>query len=371
MRQHQEPSDDRAIVAAMTAHNIAGVAAVLDLHAPGLYAYCLSRLGKPVEAVEVLRDTIIVAAFRVSRLATPDRLRPWLFAVARNECYRRLRATESAAPLYELYELADVTDVADGRVPEHAELHMLGSSVLAGLDPADREVCELSLYYLFNDADLGDVLGVSCNEAQALARRAISRFEQSLRIPLLARSKRQECSDLAAMLGDWSGLSTALPRKRAERHMERCETCCAPDNGDITPATMHHLVMVRPLPADLRRHLLSVISDTLPGAPGYRARVLDRTALSGVGGFPVQLATPPVPHSRGIPVMAAAFAAAALAVLGGVIFYINNASSHGGSGAPTARLSSHAPTRESSSPSHSRPRSPSPSSVASIFSGIP
>jgi DNA-directed RNA polymerase specialized sigma24 family protein len=56
-------------------------------------------------------------------LRDPSRLRPWLYAVARNECHRRLREKASAA-LDEVPEMSDESaDVAEGA--ERAELRAL------------------------------------------------------------------------------------------------------------------------------------------------------------------------------------------------------------------------------------------------------
>jgi hypothetical protein len=49
--------------------------------------------------------TFVLAASRLAGLRDPDRLRPWLYAVARNECYRRLRARNRTTGLQEAGEM--------------------------------------------------------------------------------------------------------------------------------------------------------------------------------------------------------------------------------------------------------------------------
>ncbi len=80
---------DRAVVAAVVAGDWDGFAAAYDQYAASLYAYCHSVLPGP-EAAEAALDTFLVAAARLDGLRDPDRLGPWLHAVARNECLRRL-----------------------------------------------------------------------------------------------------------------------------------------------------------------------------------------------------------------------------------------------------------------------------------------
>ena len=83
---------DRDIVAAIVAADPAGLSAAYDQYAASLYAYCQCLLSEPADAADAVQDTFVIAAAKLSALRDPDRLRPWLYAVARNECRRRLRA---------------------------------------------------------------------------------------------------------------------------------------------------------------------------------------------------------------------------------------------------------------------------------------
>ena len=80
---------DRAVVAAVIAGDADGFGAAYDQHAASLYARCHAVLPEP-EAAEAVLDTFLIAAAKLDGLRDPDRLGPWLHAVARNECLRRL-----------------------------------------------------------------------------------------------------------------------------------------------------------------------------------------------------------------------------------------------------------------------------------------
>ncbi len=80
---------DRAVVAAIIAGDADSFAAAYDQYAASLYACCHTVLPEP-EAAEAVLDTFLVAAAKLDGLRDPDRLGPWLHAVARNECLRRL-----------------------------------------------------------------------------------------------------------------------------------------------------------------------------------------------------------------------------------------------------------------------------------------
>src|SRR5580700_11419237 len=98
---------DREIVAAIVAGDPAGLAAAYDSYAAVLHGYCRSLLHEPADAADAVQDTFVIAAGKLEGLRDPDRLRPWLYAVARNECLRRIRARAGTSALE---EAADVTD---------------------------------------------------------------------------------------------------------------------------------------------------------------------------------------------------------------------------------------------------------------------
>jgi DNA-directed RNA polymerase specialized sigma24 family protein len=92
---------DHAVVAAVVAGDADGFAAAYDRYAASLYACCHTVLPGP-DAAEAVFDTFLIAAAKLDGLRDPDRLGPWLHAVARNECLRRL------GPGQEILAVADL-----------------------------------------------------------------------------------------------------------------------------------------------------------------------------------------------------------------------------------------------------------------------
>ena len=82
---------DRQVVEAITAGDPAGIAMAYDRYAAALYGYCHWMLHDSADAAESLQDTFVLVAATLSDLPEPSKLRPWLFALARNECRRRIR----------------------------------------------------------------------------------------------------------------------------------------------------------------------------------------------------------------------------------------------------------------------------------------
>jgi RNA polymerase sigma factor (sigma-70 family) len=169
-----------------------GLAPVYDRYAPALHAYCRSLLGDPADADDAVLDTFIIADAELDGLRDPGQLRPWLYAVARNECRHRLRSRALAAEPGTANELTDETvDLAADA--ERAQLRAATGAALAGLGASDREIIELNLRHDLGGQDLADVLGVSVSQAEALVSRARSRFEASLGALLIARTGQESC----------------------------------------------------------------------------------------------------------------------------------------------------------------------------------
>jgi RNA polymerase sigma factor (sigma-70 family) len=117
---------DREVVAAIVAGDPDGLAEAYDRYASPLYTYCRSLLREPADAADAVQDTFVIAASRLAGLRDQNRLRPWLYTVARNECLRRLRVRASEATS----ALDAVAEVTNGSVDvsgsaERAELRAL------------------------------------------------------------------------------------------------------------------------------------------------------------------------------------------------------------------------------------------------------
>ena len=312
---------DSEVVAAIVAGDPGGLAEAYDRYAAPLYAYCRSLLREPADAADVVQDTFVIAASRLAGLRDQNRLRPWLYAVARNECYRRLRATATniTAPLDTMPDVTDATADVSGEA-DRAELRALLRSAVRGLSPSDQDLIELQMRQGLDVAEIAALLGVSRNHTHALLSRARDQLETSLGALLVARTGRDECAALSAMLEGWDGQLTVLMRKRLHRHIERCSVCGERKRRELAPALLLGLAPLAALssaamPAGMRAHVLKLASSDTPEAVAHRAIVAQRATLFGHTGFPKPL-DPPKPswwRSRQGQVTAGGVAAAAVA----------------------------------------------------------
>jgi RNA polymerase sigma factor (sigma-70 family) len=352
---------DREIVAAIVVGDPAGLAAAYDCYAASLHAYCRSLLGEPADAADAVQDTFLIAAAKLDGLRDPDRLRPWLYAVARNECFRRLRARARMADLDEAREMTGTSaDISAGA--ERGELRDLVRAAIAGLNPGDREVIELNLRHELEGADLADALGIPVNQAHALASRARGQLERSLGVLLVARTGRRACSELASLLAGWNGQLTVLLRKRVSRHIENCDVCGDRKRRELSPAMLLSAMPIVMLPPELRRQVLHLVADVRPDAVRYRDSVAERAEPFDGSGFPVTM-SPLGGVRRWTRGKTTAYAATAalIVIVGGGVAAAAMMRHHPPPVSSAARITPTSPAATSSSPS---PGSSAPASSA-------
>jgi RNA polymerase sigma factor (sigma-70 family) len=289
---------DSEVVAAVVAGNPEGLAEAYDRYASPLYAYCRSLLREPADAADAVQDTFVIAASRLAELRDRNRLRPWLYAVARNECHRRLRArtVQVTTPLDEMPDVTDTSADVSGEA-ERDELRALLRSAVRGLNSGEQDLIELQLRQGLDVAEIAAVLGVSRNHAHALLSRTRDQLEISLGALLVARSGREDCSALNTMLTDWDGQLNVLMRKRINRHIENCPVCAERKKRELAPALLLGLAPLAALstgavPPGLREQVLRLASSNTPDAAAHRASVAQRTAPFGHHGFPKPLDPP-------------------------------------------------------------------------------
>ena len=353
---------DSEVVAAIVAGDPDGLSEAYDRYAAPLYTYCRSLLREPADAADAVQDTFVIAASKLAGLRDQSRLRPWLYAVARNECHRRLRENASAATsALELVpdvsdESADVTGGA-----ERAELRTLLRSAVRGLNESEQDLIQLQLRQELDVAEIAAVLGVSRNHAHALLSRARDQLGISLGALLVARSGRDDCAALSALLEDWDGQLTVLMRKRINRHVERCPACTERKRRELAPALLLGLapVPIMAMPPGLRSQVLRLASSNTPEAMAHRADVAQRAAVFGHQGFPQPLDPPKPPWwqarttqgAAAAVVIVAATVLTILALTGGLTGHNGRPNALGGGPGSSAGRTSGATPGASSGPS--------------------
>jgi len=308
---------DSEVVACIVAGDPGGLAEAYDRYAALLYTYCCTLLREPADAADVVQDTFLIASDRLSDLRDPDRLRPWLFAVARNECMRRLRDRTSTSAFDETADLTDETADVGGDA-ERAELRALLRAALRGLNAGDRDVIILQVSQGLDVAEVAKVLGVTRNAAHALLSRARSQLHAAVGVLLVSRAGRAQCQVLDDLLAGWDGELTVLLRKRLNRHIGNCPVCTARRQHEMRPARLlalqggtallgaaaatRYYRTAGAVTAGLRHPVLRMATGGSRVSALRRAALATRHGAFGPRGFPPPLNAPRV--RPGLPVAA-------------------------------------------------------------------
>ena len=147
--------------------------------------------------------------------------------------------------------------------------------------------------------ELADALGVSRNHAHALVSRARSQLERSLGALLVARTGREACAALDALLAGWDGQLTVLMRKRVSRHIDQCETCGELKRRELSPALFAGALPLVALLPGFREHVLKMCADLSSAGLARRASVAARAGQFGPSGFPKPSLRPGCPAGTG------------------------------------------------------------------------
>ncbi|SNS77203.1 RNA polymerase sigma factor [Actinomadura mexicana] len=251
--------------------------AVYDAHAEGLYAYCWFQLRGRDAAQVALRDTFIVAEAHIGKLREPERFGPWLYAIARLECGRRMPPRHRAPDM----------PVAS-HDQEDVDQRITAWQAVLALPPLSREMLELHVRRQLSVSDLATVFGVSPGDVQAALDGAYGELEAALTAEVLANEGPYGCAERALLLRERRGDPTDDISKRLMEHARKCSACGALRPRTVSADTVYGL-LPDALPApEMRLRVMSCFLD--PELVGYRLFVATRVTEFRSDGFPVQTA---------------------------------------------------------------------------------
>jgi RNA polymerase sigma factor (sigma-70 family) len=186
---------------------------IYDRHSRELLAFCRYMLGSQHDAEDAVQNTF-ASAYRALR--ADDRavaLRPWLFAIARNECLSVLRQRR---PCTEIRDAPAPREDPSDRVQQREDLRDVLAS-LGELPERQRAALVLSELHGFGHRDIAALLGVRTEQIKAYVFQA----RTSLVSERLAHGA--DCGNIRAQLATARG--AALLRGHLRRHVRVCAGC--------------------------------------------------------------------------------------------------------------------------------------------------
>ena len=124
----------------------------------GIFRYALSIMKDTGAAEDVLQDTFVKLLTGGLR-CTPGKEQSWLYRVARNLCYDRLRRAKR--------------EQAYSAAPQSEEPGYAYIELIASLSPKEQEIVTLKIVGGLSHREIGQVLGISPKAAQKRYERAI------------------------------------------------------------------------------------------------------------------------------------------------------------------------------------------------------
>ena len=267
---------DAELVAGVLAGDREAFATVYDRYGDRLYDFAHSMLRQREEAEDAVADAFVIVAERLGQLRDPDRLRPWLYAIVRSECLRRLKARKRVAYGGEeqLVDMADTSMTPDAKA-ELSALRDLVWDASAGLADRDRAMLDLHLRQGLEGAELGEAMGVSASNAYVMLNRLRAQVERSLGALLIARLGRDDCDELDGILVDWDGRFSPLVRKRVARHVDDCDVCTDRRRKIVSPLSLLAGVPLIAAPLSLRDRVVNdtqLVAYSEPSTSFWRSR---------------------------------------------------------------------------------------------------
>ena len=207
-------ADDDGLVSEVRAGNEEAFARMYERHCIELLAYCRHMVGSRDDAEDVLQQTFLKAYRALRRSDSRIAVRPWLYAIARNECVSLLRRRRETA--------AD-TDTLDshragvaGEVEDREEMRAIFAD-LSRLPDEQRQALLLSGVEALSGEEIAALLGTDRERVKALVFRARRSLTQS------REARAVSCEEIRDQLAVLRGGS--LRRKVLREHLLGCEGC--------------------------------------------------------------------------------------------------------------------------------------------------
>ena len=247
-------SSDAELVLASASGDRGAFAEIYDRYADRLHDFCIGMLRDRDSAADCVQDAFCIVATSLGGLREPDKLRPWLYSIVRNEAHKRLRELKRERPSDEMPDVVS-HDASPNTMAHRLELANLISEAAGGLSDRDQAVLELAYRQGLDGPELAMALGVTQTNANTMVGRLRETIERSLGALLVARRIQDEparCPELAAVLHGWDGKFNILMRKRIARHIESCAACEDLRSRSVNPAALLGAPLFIPAPAWLK-----------------------------------------------------------------------------------------------------------------------
>jgi RNA polymerase sigma factor (sigma-70 family) len=206
--------DDERLAALARCGDAGAFEALYDRPHAALLAFCRHMVGSREDGEDALQQTFLRAHRPLTAGQVPDKVRPWLFAIARNRCRTLLAARRDAAVPVD--DLEPALDGLTDDVGRRADLRELVAD-LARLPEDQRGALVLFELGDLSHREIATVIGCPPEKVKALVFQA--------RSSLIAEREARDtpCATIREQLE--VGRAGALRRSSLRRHLRQCAPC--------------------------------------------------------------------------------------------------------------------------------------------------
>ena len=151
-----------------------------------VFHYSWLMCGSPEDAEEVAQETLLKVFAAIDTLREPERVRPWVFRIARNACLMQRRksvfAPAQELSLDDLPPAGEITDSSEApdRTLLDSELRAVLDRVIMELPPAYRAVVVLRDLEELSTEETAEILGLKPDAVKTRLHRARLAMRQTL-----------------------------------------------------------------------------------------------------------------------------------------------------------------------------------------------
>ncbi len=224
---------DERLVASIRQGDAPAFEALYERHARGLMSFCIYMLGSRHDAEDAIQATFAAAHRSLLADDRPVAVRPWLFAIARNECIGILRKRRPTAEL-------NGEPAKTGDPVRQLELSEEVRSIVKDvrqLPERQRAALVLAEVDGLSHGEIATVLGVRAEQVKAYMYQARANLISE------RRAREADCLEIRQELAAARG--AAIRRARIRRHTRSCVACRA--YADSVKRQHHKLTALLPI----------------------------------------------------------------------------------------------------------------------------
>ncbi len=169
MPQHLSPTQLKEIVERAQGGSLADFQRLYDEFSKPIYNFIWRLIGTAEDAEDLAQDTFLKVHKELPRLRDPSQFKFWLYRIARNEVYQKLRRGQKASMVsmdddevnyYDLFEDPSPTLDPERQVLS-GELRAVVQKALDSLSPKYRDVFVLAVFQKLSYQEITEIVGRS------------------------------------------------------------------------------------------------------------------------------------------------------------------------------------------------------------------